>query len=192
MMSAASHPVLAQHLGMTTRTKQALLVVLGIAILIAAAKITVPMYPVPMTMGTFGVLIVGAAYGLRLGLVTILGYMAIGAFGFDVFSGSGETVGLAYMLGTTGGYLFGFVLATSLLGILAARGWDRSPVWMAFALLLGNAVIYVPGLLWLGSLLGWDKPILEWGLYPFLVGDGLKLVLAALLMPTIWNFMKKS
>ncbi len=170
--------------------KQAVLVVLGIAALAIAAKIRVPMWPVPITMGTFAVLTIGTAYGARLGLVTMLGYLLIGALGFDVFAGSSaEKYGLTYMMGGTGGYLIGYLLATVLLGALAARGWDRSVGKLALALVLANVVIYVPGLLWLGQLFGWDKPILEWGLTPFLLGDAIKLALAALLIPAVWKLV---
>ncbi|MEO0676564.1 MAG: biotin transporter BioY [Pseudomonadota bacterium] len=170
--------------------KQAVLVVLGIAALALFAKIKVPMWPVPVTMGTFAVLTIGAAYGPRLGLVTILGYMIIGALGFDVFaSSSAEKFGLTYMMGGTGGYLVGYVLATFALGYFARLGWDRSMTKMAAAMLIGNALIYVPGLLWLGQLYGWDQPILQWGLTPFLIGDALKLVLAALLVPGLWKLI---
>ena len=173
--------------------KRAALVVLGVAALAIAAKIKVPMWPVPITMGTFAVLTIGAAYGARLGLVTIFGYMLVGALGFDVFAGSSaEKFGLTYMMGGTGGYLVGYVLATLALGALAARGWDRSMGRMALALLIGNVLIYVPGLLWLGTLYGWDKPILEWGLTPFLIGDALKLALAAVLLPAVWKLVGRA
>ncbi len=176
--------------GTALRVKQVVLVALGIVALAVAAKIKVPMWPVPITMGTFAVLTIGTAYGARLGLVTILGYMLVGALGFDVFaSSSAEKYGLTYMMGGTGGYLVGYVLATLALGMLAARGWDRSIGKMALALVLANVLIYVPGLLWLGQLYGWDKPILEWGLTPFLLGDAIKLALAALLIPGLWKLV---
>ncbi|WP_050929990.1 biotin transporter BioY [Aestuariivita boseongensis] len=176
--------------GTALRIKQALLVVLGIAVLAVAAKIKVPMWPVPITMGTFAVLGIGAAYGARLGLVTILGYMIVGALGIDVFAGSSaEAYGLTYMMGGTGGYLVGYVLAVVALGLLARRGWDKSAVWMALAMLVGNILIYLPGLGWLGMLYGWDKPILQWGLTPFLLGDALKLALAAALLPALWKLV---
>ncbi|WP_305972383.1 MULTISPECIES: biotin transporter BioY [unclassified Mameliella] len=179
--------------GAALRLKQVALVVLGIAVLAAAAKIKVPMWPVPITMGTFAVLTVGAAYGPRLGLVTILGYMIIGALGFDVFAGSSaEAFGIEYMMGGTGGYLVGYVLATVALGVLARAGWDRSAPKMAGAMLLGNVIIYVPGLIWLGMLYGWDKPILEWGLTPFLVGDAIKLALAAVILPLAWKLVGRA
>ena len=197
MNSAMNNKVLSDLFGATEGSmrlaKQAALVVLGIAVLAVAAKIKVPMWPVPITMGTFAVLSIGAAYGARLGLVTIFGYMLIGALGFDVFAGStAEKFGLEYMMGGTGGYLVGYVLATVLLGYLARLGWDRSALKMALVMVLGNALIYIPGLIWLGMLFGWDKPILAWGLTPFLVGDVVKLLLAAALFPAIWKFVGRA
>ncbi|WP_299614105.1 biotin transporter BioY [uncultured Tateyamaria sp.] len=197
METTWNNKVLSDTLGATEgtalRIKQVVLLVLGIALLAVAAKIKVPMWPVPITMGTFAVLTIGAAYGARLGLVTILGYMIIGALGFDVFaSSSAEAYGLTYMMGGTGGYLVGYVLATVALGALAQRGWDRSVVWMALAMLIGNALIYLPGLAWLGQLYGWDQPILQWGLTPFLIGDVLKLALAALILPAAWKLVGRA
>lgn len=192
MTTLTKNSVLAEMFGATSgtnlRIKQAALIIGGILALAIAAKIKVPMWPVPITMGTFAVLTIGAAYGPRLGLATILGYMIVGALGFDVFAGSSaEKFGLEYMMGGTGGYLVGYVLATLALGALARRGWDRSVTWMAASMLIGTVLIYIPGLLWLGNLYGWDKPILAWGLTPFLVGDAIKLALAALLVPAIWK-----
>ncbi len=171
--------------------KRVALVALGIAALAIAAKIRVPFWPVPITMQTFAVLTIGAAFGLRLGVVTVVAYLAIGALGFDVFTASSaESYGLAYMMGPTGGYLLGFALAAGLLGWLARRGWDRSIAWMAAAMLIGSVVIYVPGLAWLGHLFaaehGWGW-VLANGLWPFLLGDALKLALAALIMPLAWR-----
>ena len=194
MSALTVRPVLAEVFGPGQGSrlvvKQVVLVLLGVAALAIAAKIRIPMWPVPLTMGTFAVLTIGAAYGPRLGLATILGYLAIGALGFDVFAGSSaDKNGLAYMMGGTGGYLVGYVLAALALGIFARAGWDRSMPRMAAAMLVGNALIYIPGLLWLGILFGWDKPILEWGLTPFLLGDALKLALAALLLPAVWKLV---
>ena len=176
--------------GQAMRVKQIILVIAGIAALAVAAKIKIPMIPVPMTMGTFAVLSIGAAYGMRLGLVTIIGYMLIGALGFDVFAGSSaETYGITYMMGGTGGYLVGYVLAVLALGYAARRGWDRSIGKMALAMVLGNVLIYVPGLVWLAVLYGTDAPIFTWGLTPFLLGDLVKLALAALLLPSVWGLV---
>ena len=109
-----------------------------------------------------------------------------------VFAGTPEKgIGLAYMMGPTGGYLLGFIMAATLCGWLAERGWDRRVSSTIAALLLGNAVIYLPGLLWLGTLLGWDKPVLEWGLYPFILGDLLKLGLAAAALPFAWKLLRR-
>lgn len=197
MAIAMSDKVLAESFGASEgtalRVKQLALVVAGVLLLAVAAKIKVPMWPVPITLGTFAVLSLGAAYGPRLGLTTILAYMVVGALGFDVFAGSSaETFGLTYMMGGTGGYLVGYVLATLALGFAARAGWDRSPVKMAGAMLIGNALIYVPGLLWLGSLYGWDKPILEWGFTPFVIGDAIKLALAAMILPAAWKLVGKA
>ena len=194
MSTLTARPVLADLLGASEgtqlRIKQIVLVLAGVAVLAIAAKIRIPMWPVPMTMGTFAVLTIGAAYGPRLGLTTILAYLAVGALGFNVFAGSSaEENGLAYMMGGTGGYLVGYALAALALGAFARAGWDRTFGKMAAALLAGNAIIYVPGLIWLGVLYGWDKPILEWGLTPFLFGDALKLALAAMLIPAVWKLV---
>ena len=198
-------PVLAevgsQSDGAARVARQAMFVALGVAALAVSAKVQVPMWPspVPVTMGTFAVLSIGAAYGARLGLVTIGAYLLLGALGADVFAGSSaEKNGLVYMMGTTGGYLVGYALATVLLGTLARRGWDRNVGWMALAMLLGNVVLYVPGVAWLHVLVvnglfqpdtyatAWDQTLV-WGLTPYLVGDAMKLALAALLLPALWK-----
>lgn len=176
--------------GAAKLVKQVVLVLAGIALLAVAAKIKVPVGPVPVTMGTFAVLTVGAAYGPRLGLVTMLGYMIVGALGFDVFAGSSaEKFGLTYMMGGTGGYLVGYVLATLALGLAARRGWDRSVLMMAVAMLIGNALIYVPGLLWLRTMADSWAQTLAWGLTPFVVADLIKLGLAALIVPGLWKLI---
>jgi len=169
---------------------KALLVVTGTALLIVSAKLKVPFWPVPMTMQTFVVLGLGMAYGWRLAGATMVLYLAEGAIGLPVFAGTPEQgIGVAYMLGGTGGYLIDFVLAAMCCGYLAERGWDRRPLTTALAMLLGNVAIYVPGLLWLGGLFGWDKPILEWGLLPFVPGDLAKIALAMAVLPLAWRML---
>ncbi|MBE0414140.1 biotin transporter BioY [Yoonia sp.] len=178
--------------GTALRVKQVAMVFLGIVALAIFAKIKVPVpgSPVAISMGTFAVLSIGAAYGPRLGLTTILGYLIIGMLGFDIFqSSTADLNGISYMMGSTGGYLVGYMLATLALGFAARAGWDRSVLMMALAMLIGNALIYLPGLAWLGVLYGWDQPILAWGLTPFLLGDALKLGLAALLVPALWKLI---
>ncbi len=200
-------PVLAEVVtlgdGAARLARQAMFVALGIAALAVAAKVQVPMWPspVPVTLGTFAVLAIGAAYGPRLGLATIGGYMLLGLLGADVFAGSSaDAHGWAYMSGATGGYLLGYVLATALLGGLARRGWDRSVGLMALAMALGNVAIYVPGVLWIHHVIAqgafdpatyasvWEQT-LAWGLTPYLIGDAMKLALAALLLPAIWKLV---
>ncbi len=199
MTHAMSNKVLSESFGPTEggalRLKQAALVIAGIALLaiMAKIKVAVPGSPVAVSMGTFAVLSIGAAYGPRLGLTTIMGYMLLGMLGFDIFqSSTNELNGVSYMMGSTGGYLLGYVMATVLLGTLARRGWDRSMGWMALAMLAGNVVLYIPGLIWLGQLYGWEQPILAWGLTPFLLGDALKLVLAALILPLAWKLVGRA
>ena len=163
----------------------------GSALIAVSAKIKVPMVPVPMTMQTLVILVIGMAGGWRLGGLTVLLYLAEGAVGLPVFAGTPERgIGLTYMVGTTGGYLLGFLLAALVVGLLAEAGWDRSVPLAAVAMLTGNVVIYIPGLLWLGSVAGWDNPILQWGLTPFIVGDLIKLAIAALLMPAVWRLVR--
>ena len=176
--------------------KRAVLVAAGIAAMAVAAKIRVPFWPVPATMQTFVVLSIGAAYGARLGLVAMLGYLLVGAFGFDVFTSSSADVnGLAYMAGGTGGYLAGFVLATGFLGWAARAGWDRNVWRMALAMLIGNAIIYLPGVGWLASLYVADKGwawVIEWGFANFVLFDALKLALAAVLFPALWRLVGRA
>ena len=173
--------------------RNGILALLGSLALWVSAKISIPFWPVPLTLQTLVVLVIGMAFGWRLGMATVLLYLAEGAAGLPVFSGTPEKgIGLAYMTSTTGGYLFGFVLAAGVVGYLAERGWDRSLVKTAAAMLIGNLVIYIPGLIWLGTLLGWDNPILAWGLTPFLAGDLVKLVIAAVMMPSIWALLSAS
>lgn len=190
-------PTLAQAYWPATRQdtarwlRTAVLIACGVAAMAIAAKIRIPFWPVPVTMQTFVVLTVGAAYGAGLGVATMLAYLAVGALGFDIFtSSSAETNGLAYMLGGTGGYLVGFVLAAWVLGRLAESGWDRSVPKMAGAMLIGNALIYVPGVLWLGYLYasakGWAW-VTQVGFTNFLLSDALKLALAAILLPALWR-----
>ena len=169
-----------------------LLVFAGSVLLTLAAKVQIPFYPVPMTMQTFAVLALGMALGWRLGTASVLFYLAQGAVGLPVFSGTPEKgIGLLYMAGPTGGYLLGFVLAAGVCGWLAERGWDRKVLTTALAMVIGNVAIYIPGVLYLGVLFGWDKPILEWGLTPFLLGDLAKLALAAAVLPAAWQVIKR-
>lgn len=160
----------------------------GAALLWASAKLQVPFYPVPITLQTLVVLGLGMAVGWRIAGATLGLYLAQGLIGLPVFAGTPEKgIGLAYMMGPTGGYLIGSLAAAMLVGWLAERGWGRNPVSTVGAMALGNAVIYAFGVSWLGTVVGWDKPVLEWGVYPFVLGDLFKVGLAAALLPAAWR-----
>ncbi len=168
------------------------LVITGTALLALSAKIQIPFRPVPLTMQTLVVLGVGFAYGWKLGGATMLFYLVAGGLGLPIFAGKlEESFGLGPILGPSGGYLFGFIVAAAFCGLLAQRGWDRHPIKTFVAMLMGNCIIYGFGLLQLGFVVGWDKPLLQWGLIPFLPGDLLKIILAVLVMPTAWKLLKK-
>jgi biotin transport system substrate-specific component len=143
-----------------------LLALLGSALLTISAKLEVPFYPVPMTMQTLVVLLLGMAFGARLGAATVLLYLAEGAAGLPVFAGTPERgIGIAYMLGPTGGYLVGFVLSAALTGWLTERRRDWPAVLLAVA--AGSIVVFIPGVLWLAHLIGFEGSIAH-GLMPFL------------------------
>ena len=164
----------------------AVLALAGSVALTVSAKLQVPFYPVPMTMQSLVVLLLGMAFGWRLGTATVLLYLAEGLAGLPVFAGTPEKgIGLAYMMGPTGGYLVGFVFAAALLGWLAERGWDRSLWRTALALSLGHALLFVPGIAWLAVFVGWPKAV-ALGLTPFLWGSVVKTALGVALVPAAW------
>ena len=192
--SSLSQPTLADQLWPSERSlvRNVLLAIAGSVALWISAKIQVPFYPVPMTMQTFVVLVIGMAYGWRLGGATLLLYLAEGAVGLPVFAGTPEKgIGFAYMAGPTGGYLAGFLMAAVSVGWLAERGWDRHALTTALAMLIGTGLMYLLGLAWLGTVVGWDKPVLEWGFLPFVLGDFTKLCLAAVAMPLVWRLVER-
>jgi biotin transport system substrate-specific component len=170
----------------TAGVRIAALTLLGSLALAASAKLQVPFYPVPMTMQSLVVLLLGMAFGWRLGTATVLLYLAEGLAGLPVFAGTPEKgIGLAYMMGPTGGYLVGFVFAAALLGWLAERGWDRSLWRTALALSLGHALLFAPGIAWLAVFVGWPKAV-ALGLTPFLWGSVVKTALGVALVPAAW------
>lgn len=177
--------------GRVTWVRNALAIIAGSMLLTLSAKAAIPFYPVPMTLQTLVVLALGMVLGPRLGAAAVLAYLAQGALGLPVFAGTPEKgIGLAYMLGTTGGYLLGFVVAAYATGLLAERRWDRSVLTTVAAMVIGNAIIYLFGLAWLGSIVGWDKPLLAWGVIPFLLGDLAKILIAAAVLPSLWKLFK--
>ena len=176
-----------------TLVRFAVLAVIGAVLLTIAAKIKVPFYPVPMTMQTLGVAIIAASFGARLGVASVILYLAAGMAGLPVFTNTPPAVaGLTYMMGPTGGYLLGFALAALLVGHLAERGWDRSLFTLFFAMLLGDAVILSLGTAWLafGAGLGLAKALAV-GLYPFLLAALLKEALGAALVRGAWTLVRK-
>ncbi len=155
--------------------------------LLAQVRLPLPFTPVPITGQTLAVLLVGAALGPRRGAAAVLLYLAEGVLGLPVFSGGGS--GWTYLWGPTGGYLVGFVAAAWVAGSLAVRGWDRQGrrAWLVF--LLAEGALYLPGLAWLSVYVG-PQRVLALGLYPFVLGDVLKALLAGALLPTVWRWVR--
>lgn len=152
-------------------------VILGTLFLTASSYISVPMVPVPITMQTFAVMLVGALYGWRLGGITITAWLIQGALGMPVLSGG--AAGAHHFVGPTAGYLFAFPIAGSLVGWLAERGWNGNRVGLAFVnMLLGNVVCLAFGAAWLAAIIGLEQAIMH-GMTPFLVGAVLKSALGA-------------
>jgi len=176
-------------IGRTARA--AILALAGTALLTLSAKIQIPFWPVPMTMQTFVVLVLGMAYGWKLGAATMLLYLAEGAIGLPVFAGTPERgIGLAYMAGPTGGYLAGFVLGAALCGWLAEKGWDRSWWRTAIAMSAGHVLILLLGFLWLASLVGAAKAF-SVGVAPFYAATVAKTALAVVALPLAWKLLNK-
>ena len=182
--------------------KSLFVIFLGSIILTISAKIKVPFYPVPMTMQTFVVVLIGVTLGWKLGLATVFTYLVEGAIGIPVFAGTPEKgLGVAYLMGPTGGYLFGFLVATYVAGsfkydncfdsqkfklakenlpfFLALRSAITLPYKNIIKLIFSVSFIYIFGLLWLGFLIGWDKPIFQLGAYPFLLSELFKMLILA-------------
>lgn len=160
----------------TRALRAVLLAVVGSVLLTVSAKVQIPFWPVPLTMQTFVVMVLGLGYGLRLGAATVGLYLAQGALGLPVFAGGG---GIAYFAGPTGGYLVGYLAAAALIGWLAERGWHRSVPRAIGAALAGDVVVFVLGWAWLAVLIGPGGAFTS-GVLPFLLGDALKVVGAGL------------
>ena len=162
----------------------AILMALGTALLTLSAKVNLPLPHVPMTLQTLVVLMIGAAYGWRLGSATVIAYLAEGAIGLPVFAG--PVGGLAPLVGPTAGYLYGFVLAAFATGWLSQRGWDRSVLWLFVAMGIGHVLILGAGFAWLafGMKLGADKAWLV-GIVPFIAASLVKNALGATLVPAL-------
>lgn len=175
--------------GVSRLATQVLLAVIGTLVLTLSAKTKVMLGPVDMSLQTLAVFLIAAAFGMRLGIATLLLYMAEGAMGFPVFQAAPEKgIGIVYMLGTTGGYLAGFVVMSAIVGWAADRGWDRNPLKLLGAVLFAEAVMIAMGFTWLAALVGPDKSW-QFGVLPFIVPDLIKVALASALVPAVWTLL---
>jgi biotin transport system substrate-specific component len=167
-----------------------LLILLGALLVAALAQVEIPLpfTPVPITGQTFGVLLVGAALGSKRGALSLVSYLSMGVLGLPFFAGGAH--GWDIVIGATGGYLIGFVIAAYVIGLLAERGLERSLRTSILPFLVGTVIIYVCGVAWLTVVLGSLSTALAAGLIPFLIGDAIKLVAAALVLPAAWKLVR--
>ncbi len=162
--------------------------IIGTLLLTVSAKIKIPFYPVPMTMQTFVVLFLGIILGPRIGLLTISLYLFEGIFGLPVFAGTPEKgIGFVYFTGPTMGYLIGFLVAVYFSGSFK---YDKGLINIFLKLIFSVSFIYIFGLIWLGALIGWDKPIFKLGAQPFLLAELFKMLLLLFLTPTLLKTKK--
>ena len=168
--------------------KNLALIFIGTIALTISAKIKIPFYPVPMTMQTFMVMFIGIAFGYKMGLATISLYLIEGIAGFPVFSNSPEKgIGLAYFVGPTMGYLIGFLTACY---FSSKINFKDNFLKILAKLILSVSTIYILGVLWLGTLIGWDKPILQLGVVPFLLAESFKIILLTIISKKIIKFRR--
>ena len=168
--------------------KYILVIFLGSILLTISSKIKIPFYPIPMTMQTFVVLFLGMSFGYKVGLATVGLYLVEGIFGLPVFSNSPEKgVGIVYFTGPTMGYLIGFLFATFLAGYF---NFNKNILNNFVKLLFSVSTIYILGVFWLGNLIGWDKPIIQLGVTPFLLAELFKIAILALLAKNISKLRK--
>ena len=168
--------------------KYVFLALIGSIVLAVSSKIKIPFYPVPMTMQTFVVLMIGIIFGWKLGLATVSLYLFEGIIGLPVFSGTPENgLGLVYFTGPTMGYLLGFLVAVYISGKF---DYDSNIIKNFLKLLLATSFIYFLGMTWLGNLIGWDKPIFQLGAQPFLLAELFKIIIATLAIHQIKKINK--
>tara|TARA_Y100000590_G_scaffold456337_1_gene606725 strand:+ start:1562 stop:2116 length:555 start_codon:yes stop_codon:yes gene_type:complete len=165
-----------------------LISLIGSFLLTLSAKVKIPFYPVPMTMQTFVVLFIGITLGYKIGLLTVSLYLIEGIAGFPVFANSPEKgIGIVYFTGPTMGYLIGFLIAVYFAGIFK---YDKGLINTFVKLIFSVSFIYIFGLIWLGILIGWDKPIFKFGAQPFLLAELFKVLLLLFLTPTLLKAKK--
>jgi len=185
-LTTLSQPILGSALFPKTRLLNSVLLVIGGSLaLTLSAKVQVPFWPVPITMQSMVALLIGMAFGWRLGALTILAYLAEGLAGLPVFAGI--VAGPAYLAGPTGGYLFGFLLGGAFAGWAAEHGWGRADLpRTTVVMLMGHLVLFAPGVLWLAVLFGWSKAF-AFGVAPFLLATLLKSGLGAAVVSALWR-----
>ncbi|ADY26394.1 BioY protein [Deinococcus proteolyticus MRP] len=191
-MTQVTHPTLAGTLAPAPSALRDLFLIAGGALLMGLiAQAEIPLQPVPVTLQTLGVLLIGAALGWKRGFAALALYLAMGAAGLPVFAGG--SAGIAKFAGPTAGYLLSYPFAAAAVGYLVERfALDRRPLGAAAAMLVASVIIYALGLTWLGAVSGMQgQTLLNAGLTPFLLGDALKIGLAAVLLPAAWAFVRK-
>ena len=172
--------------GSITYVKNILLVLLGSLLLAVSSKVQVPFWPVPMTMQTFAVFLIGMTYGWKLSLFTLLAYIVEGLLGLPVFAtGSG----LAYLIGPTAGYIYGMFFAAILIGFLSEKGFSNTYLMSLISLLAGSFIIFFIGVGYLGLIIGYDKAI-SFGLLPFIPSEIFKIMLAVAIIPSLARYIK--
>ena len=168
--------------------KYLLVALIGSIILAISSKVKIPFYPVPMTMQTLAILMIGVGFGWRLGLATVALYLFEGIIGLPVFSGTPEKgIGLIYFTGPTMGYLLGFLAAVYFSGKFV---YDNNVVKTFLKLFFATSLIYIMGMIWLGSLIGWDRPIFQLGAQPFLLAELFKILIATFAINHIQKIKK--
>ena len=168
--------------------KLTLLTIAGSILITISAKIKIPFYPVPMTMQTFVILLIGITYGYKIGLATVTLYLLEGIFGLPVFASSPEKgIGVAYFIGPTMGYLVGFLVAVYFAGLFK---YDKGLINTFLKLIFSVSFIYILGIIWLGTLIGWDKPVFKFGAEPFLLAELFKILLLLFLIPKLLKVKK--
>lgn len=172
-----------------SRLRDVMLIVAFSGFVALTARIEIPLWPVPLTLQTLGVLLTGAALGSFRGALALVLYLAEGIMGLPVFSGG--AAGAAYVAGPTGGYLVGFVAAAAIVGWLAERGWDRRISLAVWGMIIGNIVIYAFGVAWLALYLGSMERAVMGGLVPFILGDLIKIGIAAIALPGAWALVHR-
>ena len=168
--------------------KLTLITIVGTILITISAKVKIPFYPVPMTMQTFVILLIGLTLGYRIGLATVALYLFEGIMGLPVFASSPEKgIGIAYFVGPTMGYLIGFLVTVYFAGLFK---YDKGPINTFLKLIFSVSFIYILGLIWLGTLIGWDKPVFKLGAEPFLLAELFKILLLLFLIPTLSKVKK--